>query len=43
MKNTVNARRFLLEFLSTSCAITHEIAANGIGLPFFSKINEFHS
>ncbi|MBW9235119.1 hypothetical protein JQK62_23440, partial [Leptospira santarosai] len=32
MKNAVNARGFILEFLSTSCAITHGISNNGTGL-----------
>lgn len=40
MKNTMNAQFFMLEFLSTSCAITHENATNGIGLSIFSH---FHS
>ena len=43
MKNTVNAHGFILEFLSTSCAITHEISTNGIGLSKNRKIHEFHS
>ncbi|WP_304442096.1 RAxF-45 family protein [Psychrobacillus sp. OK032] len=43
MKNAVNAHRFILEFLSTSCAITHEIAINGTSLSIFSKLNEYHS
>ncbi|WP_276612734.1 RAxF-45 family protein [Psychrobacillus vulpis] len=43
MKNTVNAHGFILEFLSTSCAITHEISNNGISLSIFSKFHEFHS
>lgn len=38
MKNAVNARGFILEFLSTSCAITHEISNNGTGLSNFYKI-----
>lgn len=40
MKNTMNAQFFMLEFLSTSCAITHENATNGTGLSIFSH---FHS
>ena len=32
MKNVVTAHGFILEFLSVSCAITHEIATNGTGL-----------
>ncbi|WP_313894621.1 RAxF-45 family protein [Psychrobacillus sp.] len=43
MKNVVNAYGFILEFLSTSCAITHEFAYNGISLSIFSKFNEVHS
>ncbi|MFS0690106.1 RAxF-45 family protein [Sporosarcina sp. 179-K 8C2 HS] len=37
MLDTVYARESLLEYLSTSCAITHEIAINGIRMPFFSQ------
>lgn len=37
MKNAMNAQFFMLEFLSTSCAITHEISNNGIGLSTFSQ------
>ena len=37
MLDTVYAREGLLEYLATSCAITHEIAPNGIGLSFFSQ------
>jgi len=37
MLDTVYARESLLEYLSTSCAITHEIAHNGIRMPFFSQ------
>ncbi|MFJ8067002.1 RAxF-45 family protein [Psychrobacillus sp. NPDC096426] len=43
MKNAVNAHGFILEFLATSCAITHEFADNGISLSIFSKLSEFHS
>ncbi|WP_391122199.1 RAxF-45 family protein [Psychrobacillus sp. L3] len=43
MKNAVNAHRFILEFLSTSCAITHEIGTNGISLSIYNQLNEFHS
>ncbi|WP_345798839.1 RAxF-45 family protein [Bacillus sp. Cr_A10] len=43
MKNTVNAHGFILEFLSTSCAITHEISNNGISVPIFSKLHVIHS
>ena len=43
MKNTVKAHGFMLEFLSTSCAITHEISTNGTGLSNFRKIHEHHS
>jgi hypothetical protein len=32
MKNAVTAHGFVLEFLSVSCAITHEIAHYGTGL-----------
>ncbi|WP_419962253.1 RAxF-45 family protein [Psychrobacillus sp. BM2] len=39
MKNAMNAQLFMLEFLSTSCAITHEIANNGTGLSIFSHFN----
>ncbi|MFZ0579202.1 MAG: RAxF-45 family protein [Psychrobacillus psychrotolerans] len=39
MKNTMNAQFFMLEFLSTSCAITHENATNGIGLSIFSHLH----
>lgn len=37
MLDTVYARESLLEYLATSCAITHEITPNGIRLSFFSK------
>ncbi|SEM01760.1 hypothetical protein SAMN04487786_0756 [Paenisporosarcina quisquiliarum] len=37
MKNAMNAQYFMLEFLSTSCAITHEIANNGTGLSIFRQ------
>jgi hypothetical protein len=43
MKNAVNARGFILEFLSTSCAITHEISINGTGLSNFRKLHAHHS
>ncbi|MFF2752883.1 RAxF-45 family protein [Psychrobacillus sp. NPDC058041] len=43
MKNTVNAHGFILEFLSTSCAITHEIEPNGTSLFFFRQFNVIHS
>lgn len=39
MKNAMNAQLFMLEFLSTSCAITHEIAINGTGLSIFIHFN----
>ncbi len=34
MLDTVYARESLLEYLATSCAITHEIAVNGMSLSF---------
>lgn len=37
MLDTVHAREVLLEYLATSCAITHEIAVNGIRMPFFRQ------
>ncbi|WP_316044289.1 RAxF-45 family protein [Saccharococcus sp. Marseille-Q5394] len=37
MLDTVHARESLLEYLATSCAITHEIAPNGIRMPFFRQ------
>jgi len=40
MLDTVNARETLLDFLATSCAITHEISAYGIGLSIFREIHE---
>lgn len=40
MLDTVNARETLLDFLSISCAITHEISSNGIGLSFFREFHE---
>jgi len=43
MKNTVKAHGYILEFLSTSCAITHEFSSNGIGLSKIRKIHEHHS
>ena len=43
MKNTVNAHGFILEFLSTSCAITHGFATNGTSLSFFRQLHEIHS
>ncbi|WP_346764100.1 RAxF-45 family protein [Psychrobacillus sp. BL-248-WT-3] len=43
MKNTVNAHGFILEFLSTSCAITHGFATNGTNLSFFRQLHEIHS
>ena len=43
MKNAVNAHGFILEFLSTSCAITHEIADNGTSLSIFRQLHEHHS
>ncbi len=43
MKNTVNAHGFILEFLSISCAITHEFAKNGTSLSFFKQLHEIHS
>lgn len=39
MKNAMNAQLFMLEFLSTSCAITHEIANYGTDLSIFSHFN----
>ena len=39
MKNAMNAQLFMLEFLSTSCAITHENANYGTGLSIFSHFN----
>ncbi|PUB16818.1 RAxF-45 family protein [Paenisporosarcina sp. OV554] len=43
MKNVVTAHGFILEFLSVSCAITHEIADNGTGLSIFRQLHEHHS
>jgi len=43
MKNAVNAHGFILEFLSVSCAITHEISNNGTGLSTFRQNHEHHS
>lgn len=44
MKNAMNAQLFMLEFLSTSCAITHESASNGTGLSIFSHFySNIHS
>lgn len=43
MKQAVNAHGFILEFLSTSCAITHDISANGTGLSTFEKYHTLHS
>ena len=44
MKKAMNAQFFMLEFLSTSCAITHEIATNGTGLSTFSQFqSKVHS
>ncbi|WP_342601026.1 RAxF-45 family protein [Psychrobacillus sp. FSL H8-0483] len=40
MKKAVCAHGFILEFLSISCAITHEIANNGTSLSIFSQLNE---
>lgn len=40
MLDTVNARETLLDYLSISCAITHEISANGIGLSIFREFHE---
>ena len=40
MLDTLNAREILLDFLSISCAITHENFANGIGLSFFKQFHE---
>ncbi|WP_432363902.1 RAxF-45 family protein [Sporosarcina sp. UB5] len=37
MLDTVYARVSLLEYLATSCAITHEIALNGIRMPIFRQ------
>lgn len=37
MLDTVYARETILEYLATSCAITHEIALNGIRMPFFKQ------
>ena len=37
MLDTVYARESLLEYLATSCAITHEITPNGISLSFFRQ------
>ncbi|MBE1555786.1 RAxF-45 family protein [Sporosarcina limicola] len=38
MLDTVYARESLLEYLATSCAITHEIVLNGINLSYFRQI-----
>jgi hypothetical protein len=43
MKNVVTAHGFILEFLSVSCAITHEIADYGTGLSIFRQLHEHHS
>ena len=37
MLDTVYARGILLEYLATSCAITHEITVNGISLSYFRQ------
>ena len=37
MLDTVYARESILEYLAASCAITHEIALNGISLSFFRQ------
>lgn len=37
MLDTVYAHESLLEYLAISCAITHEIAVNGIRMPFFRQ------
>lgn len=37
MLDTVYARESILEYLATSCAITHEIVLNGIRMPFFKQ------
>lgn len=37
MLDTVYAREILLEYLATSCAITHEIALEGISMSFFRQ------
>jgi hypothetical protein len=37
MLDTVYAHETILEYLATSCAITHEIAINGIRMPFFRQ------
>ena len=34
MVDTVYARESILEYLATSCAITHEITVNGMSLSF---------
>ncbi|SDN08797.1 hypothetical protein SAMN05518871_103253 [Psychrobacillus sp. OK028] len=39
MKNATNAQLFMLEFLSTSCAITHENAIKGTGLSIFRHLH----
>ena len=43
MKKAVHAYGFILEFLSTSCAITHGFAYNGTSLSFFRQSHEIHS
>ncbi|MFJ7826447.1 RAxF-45 family protein [Psychrobacillus sp. NPDC096623] len=35
----MNAQLFMLEFLSTSCAITHENAIKGTALSIFSHLH----
>lgn len=37
MLDTVYARGTLLEYLATSCAITHEITVNGMSLSSFRQ------
>ncbi|MEK5040085.1 RAxF-45 family protein [Sporosarcina sp. FSL K6-3457] len=39
MLDTMYARESLLEYLATSCAITHEITPNGIGLSFLDNFS----
>lgn len=43
MLDTVNARETLLNFLSISCAITHENIADGIGLSIFKQFHEVNT
>ena len=39
MLDTVYARESLLEYLATSCAITHEIVLNGTRLSFLDNFS----